>query len=166
MHIQDLLPPTEQRVPFKPGQAIFKEGDFGDFMYVLLEGTVEVLVHGKSVGAFQPVEVFGEMAIIDPQPRSASVVAKTNCKLVRVNRPRFLVLVQNTPEFALHLMQMLVDRIRWMDSAASASGAEHSQQKTALEEEVRSLETAINNQKKEIEALQQGRQIGAAAVSA
>lgn len=111
MHIQNLIPPTEQPLSFKPGQAIFTEGDYGDFMYVLLEGSVEVLVHGKSVGTFDPVELFGEMAIIDPQPRSATVMAKTACKLARINRPRFLVLVQGQPEFALQVMQGLVDRI-------------------------------------------------------
>ena len=163
MHIQNLIPPTEQPRSFKPGQAIFTEGDYGDFMYVLLEGSVEVLVHGKSVGTFDPVELFGEMAIIDPQPRSATVMAKTACKLARINRPRFLVLVQGQPEFALQVMQGLVDRIRWMDSTSSASGDEHAQQIAALQEEAKTLETAIEGQKKEIESLQQRRQLSSTA---
>lgn len=160
MQLQGLVPPTELPVPFKAGQAIFKEGDQGDFMYVLLEGTVEVVVHDRVVGAFEPVEVFGEMALIDPRPRSASVIAKTDCKLVRINRPRFLVLVQNRPEFALQIMQMLVDRIRWMDSVASTSGAEHSQEIEKLREENKALQTVIETQKMEIESLQQKLSVG------
>ena len=160
MHIHGLFPSTEQPVPFKAGQTIFKEGDQGDFMYVLLEGTVEVIVHDKVVGAFDPVEVFGEMAIIDPRPRSATVLAKTACKLARINRPRFLALVQNKPEFALQIMQMLVDRIRWMDTVAATSGADHAQEIQKLQEEVKSLQMVIERQRQEIEALQQKLQIG------
>lgn len=118
----DIFKSPELLVPFKPGQTIFKEGEDGDTMFVLVEGVVEVLVGYKVVGAFEPVEIFGEMSVIDAGPRSATVRAKSYCKLAPVNQKRFLFLIQQKPQLALHIMKMLVERIRWMNSVASGKG--------------------------------------------
>jgi CRP/FNR family cyclic AMP-dependent transcriptional regulator len=142
MRLDTLFPSSEPYISFKAGQTIFKEGDPGDFMYVLVEGIVEVHVKEKVVGAFEPVESFGEMAVIDPGPRSATVVAKGNCRVARINQARFLVLVRNRPEFALHIMQMLVERMRWMDSAA-ATNSEQAQQIAKLQEENQELKALL-----------------------
>lgn len=120
--LQDIFKSPELLVPFKPGQPIFREGEYGDTMYVLVEGVVEVLVGYKVVGAFEPIEIFGEMSVIDAGPRSASVRAKTSCKLAPVNQKRFLFLIQQKPQLALHIMKILVERIRWMNSVASKGG--------------------------------------------
>jgi CRP-like cAMP-binding protein len=84
--VTDLFPRNDSLVAFKPGQAIFKEGEQGEVMFILVEGTVDVLVGDKLVGTFEPIEIFGEMAVIDPGPRSATVVAKTHCRLGAVNQ--------------------------------------------------------------------------------
>jgi CRP/FNR family cyclic AMP-dependent transcriptional regulator len=114
--LQELFRSPDLYVPFKAGQVIFKEGEQGDVMHVLMEGEVEVQVQGKVIGSFLPVEVFGEMAVIDPHPRSATVIAKTDCKLAPINQKRFLFLIQQKPQFAIYIMKILVERIRWMDS--------------------------------------------------
>ncbi len=111
----------ELLTPFKPGQVIFREGEYGDTMFVLVEGVVEVVVGYKVVGAFEPVEIFGEMSVIDAGPRSATVRAKSFCKLAPVNQKRFIFLIQQKPQLALHIMKMLVERIRWMTSVASGT---------------------------------------------
>jgi CRP/FNR family cyclic AMP-dependent transcriptional regulator len=160
LSLKDLFPTADAHVAFKAGQTIFKEGDPGDFMVVLLEGVVEVQTHGKVVGEFSPVEVFGEMSIIDPQPRSATVTAKTDCKLARVNKGRFLVLVQNKPEFALHIMQMLVERIRWINTAAASSCADRAKEMEQLQTEINELKAVAETQKEQVEALQQKRPNG------
>lgn len=123
LQLREIFRNLDIYTPFKPGQAIFKEGEFGDVMYVLMEGMVDVVVQGKVVGTFEAVEIFGEMAVIDAGPRSASVIAKTECKLIPVNEKRFVFLVQQKPQFALHIMKMLVERIRWMDQSHSAQPA-------------------------------------------
>lgn len=123
--IKDIFQSPELQVQFKPGQTIFKEGEYGDTMFVLVQGVVEVLVGYKVVGAFEPIEIFGEMSVIDAGPRSATVRAKTYCKLAPVNQKRFTFLIQQKPELALHIMKILVERIRWMNSvAAGKSGLE------------------------------------------
>jgi CRP/FNR family transcriptional regulator, cyclic AMP receptor protein len=119
--LQEIFRSPDLYVPFKAGQAIFKEGEQGDVMYVLMEGEVEVKVHDKSIGTFLPIEVFGEMAVIDPHPRSATVIAKTDCRLAPINQKRFLFLIQQKPQFAIYIMKILVERIRWMDSMAKST---------------------------------------------
>ena len=117
--IKDIFQSPELLVQFKPGQTIFREGEDGDTMFVLVQGVVEVLVGYKVVGAFEPIEIFGEMSVIDAGPRSATVRAKTYCKLAPVNLKRFTFLIQQKPELALHIMKILVERIRWMNSVAA-----------------------------------------------
>jgi CRP/FNR family transcriptional regulator, cyclic AMP receptor protein len=124
MRLEDIFRSSEPTTSFKAGHVIFKEGEPGDFMYVLVEGQVEVVVRDVVVGAFEPVEVFGEMAVIDPKPRSASVVAKTNCRLIAINQKRFMFLIQQKPQFAIDLMKILVERIRWMDTRSKAQQAQ------------------------------------------
>jgi CRP/FNR family transcriptional regulator, cyclic AMP receptor protein len=103
---------------FSAGQHIFTVGQPGDTMYVVKEGEVEVVVNGKVVDTVSPGGIFGEMALIDKQPRSATAVAKTDCKLVSVNEERFQRLVKQTPHFAIQVMRVMAQRLRHMDSQA------------------------------------------------
>jgi len=155
MRLNDLLPISESYLVFKAGQTLFKEGDPGDFMFVLYEGMVEVRVQQKVIGVFEPIEIFGEMAAIDPQPRSATIVAQTDCRVARINQGRFLMLIQKKPEFALHIMQMLVERMRWMDSVAQNTSSEHAQEIEKLQAAVGERKAVLNDQRQEIASLEQ-----------
>jgi CRP/FNR family transcriptional regulator, cyclic AMP receptor protein len=110
-------------VSYREGEIILKEGEVGNYLLFLLEGAVEVQVGGLVIGTFTPIEVFGEMAAIDGQPRSATVVAKANCKLARVTEGRFEQLIQQKPELAIHVMRTLIERIRWMNSVLAKQNA-------------------------------------------
>lgn len=103
---------------FSAGQNIFTAGQPGDTMYVVKEGEVNVVVNGKVVDTVGPSGILGEMALIDKQPRSATAVAKTDCKLVSVNEQRFQRLVQQTPHFAIQVMRVMAQRLRHMDTQA------------------------------------------------
>lgn len=102
---------------FKAGERIFGEGEAGDYMYGVIEGEVDILKHGKVVDTVNPGGIFGEMALIDHTARSATAVAKTDCKAAQISEKRFYFLVQQTPNFALHLMRVLTDRIRHQSEA-------------------------------------------------
>ena len=115
----------EPSEPFVQGMRIFAQGDFGDVMYAVLEGEIELHAGERIFERVGPSGVFGEMALIDTKPRSASATAKTDGKLVRIDQQRFLFLVQNTPFFAIEVMQVLAQRLRRMDANAD-SGAEDS----------------------------------------
>ena len=118
--LKEVFRASELQTPFRAGEVIFREGDPGDFMYVLMDGEVEVQIAQRVVGAFAAVEVFGEMALLDTQPRSATVVARTDCKLITITQQRFKTLIQKNPDFGIYIMQILVERIRWMNTAAKA----------------------------------------------
>jgi CRP-like cAMP-binding protein len=87
-------------------------------MYVVKDGEANIVVHGKVVETVGPGGIVGELALIDTQPRSATVVAKTDCQLVPIDEKRFMFLVQQTPYFSLHVMRVLADRLRRMDERA------------------------------------------------
>ncbi len=94
------------------GQTIFNDGDPGDAMYVVLDGTVEIVHNGKWIEDVATGSIFGEMALVDDQPRSASAIAKTNVQLARVNQQRFEFLVQYSPFFAVEVMRVMARRLR------------------------------------------------------
>src|SRR5262249_24075797 len=99
---------------FRAGEALFREGDAGDMMYVVLEGQVEIQLHGKPFETLGPGGVLGEMALIDRAPRAATAVALTDCRVACVAERRFLYMVQETPYFALQIMRVMADRLREM----------------------------------------------------
>jgi CRP/FNR family cyclic AMP-dependent transcriptional regulator len=101
---------------FTAGQPIFTAGQPGEVMFVVKEGEVDVLVNGKVVDTVGQGGLLGEMALIDKQPRSATAIAKTDCKLVSVNEQRFQRLVQQTPHFALQVMRVMAQRLRQMNA--------------------------------------------------
>ena len=97
---------------FPRGQHIFEEGETGKLMYLVKDGEVEILKKGKVIDHVNPGGVFGEMALIDSSPRSATARAKTDVLLIPVDEYRFLFLVQHAPYFSLQVMGVLAERIR------------------------------------------------------
>ena len=97
---------------YEPGEKVFIEGSPGSTMYVVLDGNIEISVGGKSMEVAGRGTIIGEMALIDPSPRSATVVAKDYCVLAQVNQSQFLSLMEKVPLFSLSVMQSLVTRLR------------------------------------------------------
>ena len=99
-------------VDYAAGDLIFDERQPGDVMYVVKEGTVEITHDGEVLETCEAGCFFGEMALIDRKVRAAAAVAKTDCKLILVDKRRFLFLVQETPTFAIQVMHEMAERIR------------------------------------------------------
>ncbi|MEZ5828568.1 MAG: cyclic nucleotide-binding domain-containing protein [Hyphomicrobiales bacterium] len=97
---------------FAPGEVVFAEGDKGDFMYVVRSGELEIVRDGVVAETLGPGGIFGEMALIDGSPRSATVRAKTDCEVAPINEKSFVFLVHETPYFAVAVMRTLADRLR------------------------------------------------------
>jgi CRP-like cAMP-binding protein len=102
------------------GHVIFREKEPGDLMYAVLEGEVEILVGEKVIETIGVGGIFGEMALIDDGPRSATARVKTACKLVPVTPKRFMFLVEQTPFFAIHVMKLMSERMRKMNRTLQA----------------------------------------------
>jgi len=106
---------AQETVQIPADGIIFKEGDAGSEMYGVVAGKVELRVNGRVVRTLEADDVFGEMAIVDSSPRSATAVAIEDTELAVINRHRFLFLVHETPTFALQVMSAMGERIRQGD---------------------------------------------------
>jgi CRP/FNR family transcriptional regulator, cyclic AMP receptor protein len=102
---------------FKAGETIFKEGDRGDEMFVVQSGQVAIRRGNRVLETVPEKSIFGEMALIDDGPRSATVVAVTDATVIPVSEKQFLFLVRETPFFALNVMRKLVSRLRAANEA-------------------------------------------------
>jgi CRP-like cAMP-binding protein len=100
---------------FKAGDTVVDEGGEAKEMFVVRSGRVAIKVHSATVEVVEAGGMFGEMALIDHSPRSATVVAEVDTELVPINERLFVILVQDTPFFALDVMRVLVERIRLMN---------------------------------------------------
>ena len=115
MDLLALFKDDDNIIEVKAEQNVFAEGDDGQEMYVVLDGIIALKVGYEIIDIVEAGGLMGEMAIIDAKKRSATALAKTDCTLVPVSKERFLAMVQEKPEFALHVMSVLVDRIRNMN---------------------------------------------------
>lgn len=97
---------------FKAGDIIFREGDHALDLFVIKSGQVRIQIGNRTVTELAPDTIFGEMALIDDEPRSATAVALTDVELVAVSEKQFLFLVSQTPYFALKVMRVLATRLR------------------------------------------------------
>ena len=97
---------------FKAGDTIFKKGDPGETMFAIASGEVDIVVDGNVVDQLSEGDLFGEMSLIDNQPRSADAIAKTDCDIVTIDEQRFLFMTDHTPRFALQVMRLVAERLR------------------------------------------------------
>jgi CRP/FNR family transcriptional regulator, cyclic AMP receptor protein len=99
----------------KAGDTLFNKGDPPQFMYVVLSGELRIGIDNLVYESVPPGGIVGEMALIDHEPRSATVTAVSDCIVAEIDEKRFLFLVQQTPTFALNVMRLLSHRLRRMN---------------------------------------------------
>ncbi len=104
------------RTRYPAGKVIMQEGQAGVFMYVVLQGAVEIAIQNNVVGRIGPGGMFGEMALITRAERVASAVAKTDCELLAINRDVVLDLIGTNPKFAISLLGAVGNRARFVAS--------------------------------------------------
>jgi CRP-like cAMP-binding protein len=89
-------------------------------MYFLVEGQVALTVAGRPLDVVKPGEVFGEMAVVSERPRSATATAKGDCAVISIDRTQLQEAFGRAPEFALMLMSVMFDRLRFLSQGLSA----------------------------------------------
>lgn len=97
---------------FDAGEKIFLEEDRGDAMYMVRSGRVDVITYGIVLENVRSGGIFGEMALIDDGPRSAAAMAAEPTEVVAINKPTFLAVIRDDPQFALKVMSLLATRLR------------------------------------------------------
>jgi CRP/FNR family transcriptional regulator, cyclic AMP receptor protein len=115
MKVTGLFTNAQQTREVAAGATIFQQGDPGDVMYGVISGEVELQIGGQAIAKRGVDDVFGELALIDGSPRTATAVATTDCRLATIDQRRFLFLVHETPMFAIQVMATLAERIRERD---------------------------------------------------
>lgn len=96
------------------GEVIMREGQRGAFMYVVKSGRVAISIRGNAVDVLKTGDTFGEMALVDQSPRTATATAETECELLQVDRPSLLAAVRGQPDLAMALLRAVADRLRYM----------------------------------------------------
>ena len=112
-----LIGPGVSTRNFAKGKTIFKEGDQGDEFFIVVRGQVEIRSGNRLLETVGEGGLFGEMALIDDGPRSATVIALTDVTVAPIKEAQFLFLVRNTPFFALKVMRVLAIRLRRQNKA-------------------------------------------------
>lgn len=104
---------------YQDGEIIFRENEHGSEMYVILHGKVKVFKESRGVettlALLKEGEIFGEMALFDKRPRSATAKAAGYTRLAILDRDTFLSLVKRDPVIALQILEKLSNRLRQVD---------------------------------------------------
>ena len=116
MNPAELFRQQTDAVQLAPGDFLFREGDSGKEMYVLLQGEIDIFLGNFVIETAEAGTLIGEMALIEDNPRTAHTVAKTACRLAKIDRRGFHFLVQQRPYFATHVMKTLADRLRYVNA--------------------------------------------------
>ena len=101
---------TEETVP--EGTPFFLENEMSSRMYLLVEGQANIRRGSRSLDVVTRDEIFGEMSAVTHQPRSASAVARTQCRVWSMDARQFRRAIEKTPEFGFMLMNVMVHRLR------------------------------------------------------
>ncbi len=94
------------------GDVILREGEETDHAYIVLSGEIEVTKNGRVVAVIEENSIFGEIAMVDQRPRTATCTAKTPCKLGQVTRENYKQLLKHRPEAINPLLRVVTDRMR------------------------------------------------------
>jgi CRP/FNR family cyclic AMP-dependent transcriptional regulator len=102
---------------FEPGEVLFKEGEPGDVMFIIIQGEVEIRKRtsaktARTLITFHEGDIFGEMALIEKKPRSAAAIAVTPCRTLVMNEVLLDNMIENNPDFAKKMIRILSERIR------------------------------------------------------
>ncbi|MCX7944572.1 MAG: cyclic nucleotide-binding domain-containing protein [Deltaproteobacteria bacterium] len=101
-----------KEIEFSKGERIINEGDEGDSLFIIVEGFVNILKGRETIAKLGPKDFFGEMAILDSEPRSASVVADSETICLKISREDFTEILIDEHEIMLAIIKSLVQRLR------------------------------------------------------
>jgi CRP/FNR family transcriptional regulator/CRP/FNR family cyclic AMP-dependent transcriptional regulator len=116
------LASVARRRTYRRGEVIFHQGDPGDSLHFLTEGRVKVVLDAETgeeavIAILGPGECFGELALIDGEPRSATVETLEPVQTVSLARPDFMTFIQNNPQAAQRMMVTLAGMVRKADES-------------------------------------------------
>jgi len=124
MELLPIAAACEHRV-YRAATPIFNQGDFGDSLYIVLDGFVNVVVDGVAINTLGRTAVLGEVAIIDGTTRTASAVCASDVAVYRLSAEQFRVIVRDNGSIGLAVMRVLTERLRQSTMREGALRAIH-----------------------------------------
>jgi CRP/FNR family transcriptional regulator, cyclic AMP receptor protein len=116
-----------QRISYRKGETLFEQGASSDAVFVILEGDVDVERVGPAgavpVAQLGATELIGEMGVLCDKPRAARIVARSDTKVLRIDKATFLELVQQTPELSMRIIRELSRRLEQVNERLAAAHA-------------------------------------------
>ena len=111
-YLQALMAIEEAPLKLDAGQVVFSTGDAGHQMFIVRTGTVELRIGDTVVETVGQGGIFGELALVDSSPRSATAIAGEDCTLVMVEQRSFNDLLRRVPGLGLEIMKVMASRLR------------------------------------------------------
>jgi CRP-like cAMP-binding protein len=111
-YLHAIMALDEAPLKLEPGQVVFSSGDAGREMFIVRTGSVDLRIGETLLETVGQGGIFGELALVDPAPRSATAVAGPDCSLVLVDASSFNDLVRKVPGLALEVMKVMARRLR------------------------------------------------------
>jgi CRP-like cAMP-binding protein len=106
------LAATMEELSFPTNQLIVKQGDEGRSLYILASGQVKVHIGDREIAKLKKEDCFGEMAVLDAEPRSASVTTLEPCECLVLTQQQLYEAIDETPDVAVNIIRLLSRRIR------------------------------------------------------
>ena len=103
-----------------PGKVLCEEGTIGREFFLIVEGTASVRRHGRRIATLGPGQYFGELALLDRRPRSATVVSETEMHLLVLEQRQFNAILDAVPALGRKMLAAMATRLRESDAKASA----------------------------------------------
>lgn len=117
-----LLAGMEERT-YTSGEVVFRQGEPGDLLYVILSGKVQVDAAGVPLAELTAGQCFGEMAVLDAEPRSATITTLTDTTCLVLSTAQLTAIIQQSPAIAFALLKVLGQRLRRLDHLFGATEA-------------------------------------------
>ena len=122
-----LLAVTSERLEYLSGDELFRQGDYGDAAYVILEGEADILVDtpegAVKVATLGKNDIIGEIAILCDVPRTATVVAHSDLEILRLSKDGFFHLVTQFPQVGIEVMSVLASKLHRTTETLTAARA-------------------------------------------
>lgn len=104
----------------KYGEQLFNKGDVGECMYIIDSGTMRIHDGDYIFAILDENEVFGELSLLDSEPRSASATSESDCVLLKLEQQSFYEILSKDQEVLKGILQMLCSRIRTLDEKSAS----------------------------------------------